>query len=500
MSISNVTSKQENWQRSAMCVALTIAGAAALLGCSTAEPAINSASWSPPDPPSLPPDWDISDLDGRFVECRPAGGTGAATGANEPPMVTCVPTDSIGGSYQPADPDCFTYGLKTEYLQAICARTFGGDPQDYEANEVQDAYTLVDDYPTFEFDSMELCNVARPFEDFDEVPAATNMLPLNTGHYDQCSRESYCTTLAELIDVYPSLGLEPDPWCNLGPSGDPQADRPWRCVGSTGSACGFVYEDWPYSEEETDRCPYTKPGGRNYCVIAANESAASDLCTKVCLEAHDLYLEEYGTNYRPEGYLDCSVFDGLTMEWVSDVEEECHNRYYDLRIEDPEKNVEPFHFSGDLLFDSGAHASVGSDNLGFIDYSVENCVGHACDITIKNFGLHYAEYAGTFYDAVDAPYPFSVDGIWISLVEPVRGRIAPSSPSSPPVVSFPSEVFWVRLSAGAVALDGTPISTFGSATLPIDEVTGTYNGGVLTLYIGYEAVDATTMNLTLTTF
>ncbi|WAS90062.1 hypothetical protein [Nannocystis punicea] len=136
-----------------------------------------------------------------------------------------------------------------------------------------------------------------------------------------------------------------------------------------------------------------------------------------------------------------------------------------------------------------------SDNLGFIDY----CVGQACDITIENFGLHYAEYTGTFYDAVDDPYPFSVDGIWISLAEPVRGTMTPSV-SSPPVVSFPSGVFWVRLSTGAVALDGTPISTFGSATVPVDQVTGIYDGGVLTLYIGYETVDATTMSLTLTTF
>ncbi|WP_434420198.1 hypothetical protein [Nannocystis pusilla] len=163
-----------------------------------------------------------------------------------------------------------------------------------------------------------------------------------------------------------------------------------------------------------------------------------------------------------------------------------------------EKIVEPFHFSGDLLLDSGAHASVGSDNLGFIDYSVENCVGQACDITINNFGLHYAEYTGTFYDAADDPYPFSVDGIWTSLAEPVRGTITPSVFSSP-VVSFPFGVFWVRLSTGAVALDGTPISSFGSVSLPIDQVAGTYSGGVLTLYIGYETVDAT-MSLTLTTF
>ncbi|MCY1004302.1 hypothetical protein OV079_01715 [Nannocystis pusilla] len=130
-------------------------------------------------------------------------------------------------------------------------------------NDPPFAFAEVDDYPTSEFDDMNSCSVAQPFENYEEVPAATNMVPLDTGHYDQCSRESYCTTLAELIDVYPSLGLEPDPWCNLGPSGDPQADRPWSCVGSTSSACGFVYEDWGYSEEETDRCPYTKPGGRN---------------------------------------------------------------------------------------------------------------------------------------------------------------------------------------------------------------------------------------------
>ncbi|MCY1004303.1 hypothetical protein OV079_01720 [Nannocystis pusilla] len=235
-----------------------------------------------------------------------------------------------------------------------------------------------------------------------------------------------------------------------------------------------------------------------YCVIAATEAAASDKCTKVCLDAHDIYLEDYGNNYRPEGYLDCGVFDGNTMEWVSDVEEECYNSYYELHSEDVEKIVEPFHFSGDLLLDSGAHASVGSDNLGFIDYSVENCVGQACDITINNFGLHYAEYTGTFYDAADDPYPFSVDGIWISLAEPVRGTITPSVSSSP-VVSFPFGVFWVRLSTGAVALDGTPISSFGSVSLPIDQVAGTYSGGVLTLYIGYETVDAT-MSLTLTTF
>ncbi|WP_434419028.1 hypothetical protein [Nannocystis pusilla] len=499
MIISNVTPKRDDRRRSAMGVALTLVSAGAILGCSTADSPINSASWHPPDPPSLPPGWEISDLDGRFVECRLASGTGAATGANEPPMVTCVPSISIGGGHEPPDPDCFTYGLRTEYLQAICARTFGGDPQDYEANEALDAFTDVDDYPSWEFDAMPWCSVSRSFDSLDEVPAVTSMLPLNTGHYDQCSRESYCTTRAELIAVYPSLGLEPDPWCNLGPNGDPQAERPWRCVGSSSSACGFVYEYWPTSEETTDLCPYTKPDGRNYCVIAADESAASDLCTKVCLEAHDIYLDEHGTNYRAEGYLDCNVFDALTMEWVSDVKEECRNAYYDMRFDDSTQSIEPFHFSGDLLFDSGAHASIGSDNLGFIDYSVENCVGQACAITIKNFGVHYREYTGTFYDAADDPYPFSVDGIWISLAEPVRGTIT-SSVSSPPVVSFPSGVFWVTLSTGAVALDGAAISTFGAATLPVDQVTGTYNNGVLTLYVGYETVDATTMSLTLTTF
>jgi hypothetical protein len=50
-----------------------------------------------------------------------------------------------------------------------------------------------------------------------------------------------------------------------------------------------------------------------------------------------------------------------------------------------------------------------------------------------------------------------------------------------------------------VVLDGTALGAVGPLEMAVDQVTGTYDGGVLTLDIAYDTLDAT-MLLTLTTF
>ena len=182
------------------------------------------------------------------------------------------------------------------------------------------------------------------------------------------------------------------------------------------------------------------------------------------------------------------------MVWVSDVFDECYNVRYEI---DPDA-VTAFSFSADLVIEGGANASVGdADNLGLIDYRVENCVGEACEIVIQGLELSYMVYAGTYYDDMNDPFPFSIDGISIGLSVPVRGTITPSL-SGPPVVAFPSEMFGVSVYTGDVQVDSVSLGAVGPITTVTDQVTGTYSGGVLTLDIAYESVDATLL-LTLTT-
>ncbi|MBL9107341.1 MAG: hypothetical protein JNL82_41005 [Myxococcales bacterium] len=312
------------------------------------------------------------------------------------------------------------------------------------------------------------------------------MVPLTTGQLDRCDRDSYCETLAEIIETFESEDIPPDPWCNVSPTGEENEPGPWRCVGSasvgTNGACGFVYIDDPI-------CPRTEPGEKDYCVIATDEEDASGKCETVCVKSHTLYLEFYDSDYTT--YLDCDVYDLNEMVWVSDVLDECAN---------PDQKTttasEPFHFEADLALDNGGQASSDSIvNLGFIEYTVDNCVGLNCDIVIDDLELSYAVYSGTFYDDNETPYSYNVEGVRLHLVRPVEGIIRTST--SPELVSFSSS-FSMHLTTGDVELDNVSLGAVGPLTLPITQVFGNYDSGALTLFITYETVDAT-MFITFTT-
>lgn len=434
--------------------------------------------------PSYPAGWTRN---GQVVTCQLAESPDPTTGEPGPQEgFTCVAKESI---WNQSEPDCLNHGLRTVYLQAMCATTFGGVPSDYLAKPVGGWIGDLDDYPTEDFDAQSFCDVTHSFDETDEIPTATDMIPLSTGQYDRCDRESYCLTLAAIISEFPTDGIEPDPWCNVSPGGESEDPAPWRCVGSSSDACGLA-ELPEYYPSDGPICPIVTPGGKDYCVIASSELEASTKCDDVCDKADTAYLETYGAGYTET--LHCDVFGDETMLWVSDVLDECYNVDYEISAA-----AEPFIFDSDLMIDGGANAS-SSSNLGFIDYRVDNCVWPLCDITIDGLELSHALYSGTFYDDEENPYPYSVNGISIHLVEPVSGTVT-SFFSSPPVVAFPSDLFEMRLSTGDVEVDSTSLGAIGPLSMPINQVTGFYSGGVLTLDITYETVDAT-MVLTLTTF
>jgi len=155
-------------------------------------------------------------------------------------------------------------------------------------------------------------------------------------------------------------------------------------------------------------------------------------------------------------------------------------------------------FEADLTLDNGGQASSDSiANLGVIEYSIENCVGTTCDITIEDLELSYALYSGTFYDDEETPFPYSVDGVRLHLVKPVEG-VMTTIGTSPTILGFKSEQFTMHLTTGAVELDNVSLGAVGPLTLPITQVIGTYSSGALTLFITYETVDAT-MFITFTT-
>ena len=478
-------------------ISLTLVGLATSLtsfGCSTLceedpQCASNiSATGNPPLPQGF-------EGDGFVVDC-PLASVSETTGAPES-MVTCISKDSIGTEYGPG---CHrNFGIRDLYRRAICAKTFGGVPSDYMQRPPGDGLTDLDDYPTSEFEGVGLCDTTQSFDEFDEIPEATDAILLATGVYDRCSRESYCETLLEIIDEFPNDGIELDPWCNVSPSGDSQSPAPWICVGSSvygsNGACGYAYLE-KNLPDETIICPIVEPGGKNYCVIAEGEGAASDKCEAVCGMAHTAYLDNYGSIVYPAaGELDCGVFDTNTMLWASDPVSQCHNDMNEIEV----ANAEPFKFGANLLIDGGAHASFSDDEtVGFIVYRVENCVGLACDIVIESVEVSYLWYEGTYYDSGNDPFPYSVDGVWIALLEPVSGTITPSL-TSPPVVDFQEQVFDMRLYTGDLTLDSTPLGAIGPLSIPVWEVAGFYDSGILTLDIVYETEDAT-MGLTLTTF
>lgn len=436
-----------------------------------------------------PPGWESN---GLVVKCELAAEPGPTTGDPAPDLVTCVAKESI--EYQ-FDPNCNNNKLRDTYLRVICAQTFGGAPDDYLSKGGHDWYSSLDDYPNETFEDYGSCDVNYPFGPVDEIPASSDAILLSTGQYNRCSRDSYCATLNKIIEVYPLEGLEPDPWCNVSPGGDSEAPGPWRCMESSDGACGYAYLE-ANLPDPTTICPIVEPDGKEYCVIAVSENDASNKCQDVCGVADLAYLEDYGNVVYPNaGQLNCTVFGSATMLWASDVVAQCHNIDYEI----DGGNVVPFSFGADLLIDGGANASVSDDeSLGFMAYRVENCVGLVCDIVIEGLELSYLMHTGTYYSDERAPFPFSVDGVSIALLEPVRGTITSSS-SGPAVVAFPSEIFVMRLYTGDVELDGVSLGAVGPLDMAIDQVTGSYSGGVLALDIAYDTLDAT-MLLTLTTF
>lgn len=250
----------------------------------------------------------------------------------------------------------------------------------------------------------------------------------------------------------------------------------------TNGACGYIDIVDPI-------CPRTDPGGKDYCVIATDEEDASEKCETVCDKSHTLYLEVYDSDYTT--HLDCDVYALNEMVWVSDVVDECAN---------PDQKTttasEPFAFEVDLTLDNGGQASSDSIvNLGFIEYSIENCVSSTCDITIDDLELSHAVYSGTFYDEEETPYSYNVEGVRLHLMRPVEGTIRTST--SPEIVSFSSN-FSMHLTTGDVELDNVSLGAVGPLTLPITQVFGNYDSVALTLFITYETVDAT-MFITFTT-
>lgn len=465
-------------------VSLLALGGAAVQGCSTA---CTDCTGGPPQP-SWPSGWEQN---GEVVVCRLAGEPDPTTGAGPSEGVTCISRQSIRREH---DHDCKNHRLRNTYIKAICAKTFGGVPSDYSPGQ-GDWGGLLDSYPTSGINDQGRCDVLHSFSETDEVPVATDAVLLSTGEYDRCSRDSYCETLAAIIDEFPGDGIEPNPWCNVSPGGDSQEPGPWRCVGSStygpDGACGKAILP-AYAPNDGPACPVVEPGGREYCVIASSETEASEKCRDVCAKADTAFEANLGISYTED--LECTVFDSNAMLWVENVISECYNADYEIN-----NASQPFSFTVELEIDGGARASSYDDaNLGFIDYRVDNCVGLNCDITVEGLELSYMEYRGTFSDDQHNPHPFSVDGVSIHLVEPVRGTVR-SRPSGPPEVEFPSQFFELALLTGDVTIDAVSLGPVGPITIPVTQVTGTYSGGSLALEIVYETVDAT-MALTLTTF
>jgi hypothetical protein len=430
---------------------------------------------------SWPAGWDPT---GKVVKCQLAEEPTPTTGDENDPSdgFTCVARDSLAKGYNEA---CSEHALDPLYLQSICATTFGGVPSDYRANPIGGWFGELDDYPTSATDNQGFCDVNHSFSEANEDPVGTDMVPLSSGELNPCSRVSYCDTLAAIIATFPIEEIPPDPWCNVSPGGNSEEPGPWQCVGSSTDACGHVNMTQLI-------CPIVKPGDKEYCVIASSELEASGKCSAVCDKADASYESTYDTDYTDP--VDCGVFDGNTMVWVSDVVDECFNVDYEIT-----SAAAPFHFTAELTLASGANASSSEvGNLGFIDYDVVNCVGFDCDITINGLELSYAVYSGTYYDEEENPYSFSVDGVSVHLAEPVTGVVI-SQLTSPATVSFPAEHFELNLGTGDVEMDSVSLGALGPLTLPVTDVTGFYSSGVLYLFISYETVDAT-MLISLTTF
>jgi len=264
------------------------------------------------------------------------------------------------------------------------------------------------------------CYVDADFTISSEDPEVTKQVLFSSGAFDQCSRESYCETLDAIIDEYPGEA-EPDPFrCNVAPTGDPEELGPWICVGSSTDACGYAYITNDNLPDPTTICPYTKPGGDEFCVLSTEEDASAD-CHALCDIASSKYDDNYGPVVYPAlGHFDCSVFDLETMVWASDPNTQCYNP----KPIDPTEDFIPFLFEASLAIDGGAHASmVPDEQFGLIDYEVSNCGGGYCDIWIKDLFLPYMEYAGTYYDSTSAPFPYTVSGISLELMGPVKGLV-----------------------------------------------------------------------------
>ena len=111
--------------------------------------------------------------------------------------------------------------------------------------------------------------------------------------------------------------------------------------------------------------------------------------------------------------------------------------------------------------------------------------------------LSFAAYLGTFLDVNQDPFQYSVNGVSLRLLEPVRGSL--TALGALYLVSFPSDAFEMSLSTGDVVLDSVSLGEINDLSLKIDQVSGVYSGGALILNIGYETIDSS-ISITLTTF
>lgn len=478
-----------------------VIAAATLGGCSTA---------ANPGGDSWPEGWNRT---GYFVKCtlayEPIPTTGDPNDPNE--GVVCVHEQSLaetnaqcggaGETVQPLPSDV--------YLLAICAKTFGGVPSDYVRPNVDpfDWRQMVDNYPEWGDESTNRCDVNIDVWFSNEDPVATNIEPLIATNppdppyvpYNSCSLDSYCQMLEDVMAEFPGEGDLSDPFrCNLGPNGDVNEPRPWRCVGSSSTnsmtgACGVLWGNHPVCPKVWHDDPLVSTDGQDLCVLADSEADASSACEDLCGAYHDLYLTFYEAwEYPPSDYIDCSVFGPNTMTWVADPAAECDNR---AQI-DP-LSVSMISYSGGLAIDGGTNAVSNSNGaVGLLDYRFENCAGSTCDVVIENIALSALTHTGNYFDVNGLPFPYSIHGIKVEMLEPLRGvrTINPASGAS--TLSF-SSGFDAWVIAGDVEVNSISLGPVDPFVASVSNVSGTYTGGVLTLEVVYETVDST-IELTLT--
>lgn len=364
------------------------------------------------------------------------------------------------------------------YMQAICAKTFGGDPSSYEIPK--NWTTLISDYPNSLYDPRRYCDVDVDFSLLSESPAVTTQVLFPPGAYDRCDRESYCSIRAAIIDTWPGYITDPDLFrCNVAPTGDDEQPGPWVCVKSSTDACGSK------GTPPDPLCPGNAiPGGKDFCVLASDGEEAASLCEDVCEWSNVVFAYIHGTNY--DNAVNCTVFDPEAMIWASDPDEQCSNS----RPLSPGDLV-PSEFSTSLLIDGGAYAVSDTSDGALIDFIVDNCQGNICDITINSLFLPFTDHSGTYFDAQRNATPYTVAGVSMSLHHPVKGVVTKNT-SSPWTVAFPEANFEVTWSVNDIILDNISLGPTGRITTNIDQITGTYNAaGALTLDISYDTSDAT---------